>query len=407
MKLKNSLKFSALLMMKLCLLPNLSFAVSKDFVNLLDNIIEQQPEQQIIQGIQELHSANHTLSNSWISGDVELIVHHENDALTDNDDYKNWQVGVEFPIWLPDQKNAQKQVTASYGQELSAQQHYLRWLASNNLRRLAWNQQIATIEVEAARSALQKSQSLKHKVQQKVKAGESPRIDLLLANKAVSKQQNQLVQKQSHLTISQNQFQKWTQTRQLPQSIQERTLSPVSLDQHPKIIKLNSTLQISQAQLEKIKSFKKESPRLFLGAQNDKDRNSENTSLMFEVSIPLGMNPGYSPKIAQEKRNLYEKQALVDKAKMQIELEIFQAQQTLASAKQSIHFSKQQYDISQEALTMSESAYQLGEINIQNLLLVQQQSAEAKLNYKLVQARTGQAIADLNQISGHILGTQQ
>ncbi len=407
MKLKYSPKIVILSMTLLWLSPVSTFAVSMDFVKLLDNVVQQQPEQQITKGIEELHSANQSLSDSWISGDVDLIIHHENDAITDNDDYKNWQVGVEFPIWLPEQKKAQKQVAASYGQELSAQQNYLRWLASNNLRKLVWNHQTALIEVEAARSALKKTRSLQHKVQQKFNAGESPKIDLLLAEKAVLKQQNQLVQKQSALTIAQQQFQKWTQTSKPPQNIQERTLPPIPIEQHPEIIKLLATLQISQAVLQKTKSLKQDSPRLFLGAQNDKDRSGENTSLMFEVSIPLGMNPAYSPKIATEKRNVYTQQALLNRAKIQLEQNIFRAQQTLASAKQSIHFSKQQYDISQQALTMSEKAYQLGETNIQNLLLVQQQTAEAKLNYKLVQARSGQAIANLNQISGHILGAQQ
>ncbi len=407
MTFKYSLKFFTLSIMSLWLLPGLSFAVSADFVKLLDNIIQQQPEQQITKGIEEIHSANQSLSNSWISGDVDVIVRHENDTLTDDDGYKDWEVGVEFPIWLPSQKNAQKQVTESYGEELSARQRYLRWQASNSLRKLVWNYQTAEIEVEAARSALKKSRSLQHKVQQKVTAGESPKIDLLLADKAVLKQQNQLVQKQSSLTIAQNQFQRWTQTSHPPQNIQERTLSPLPMDQHPEIIMLMSALQISQAELQKTKSFKRESPRLYLGAKNDKDRNAENTALMFEVSIPLGMNPRYSPKVAQEKRNVYEQQAILDKAKIQLEQGIFRARQTLASAKQSIHFSKQQYDISQKALKMSEIAYQLGETNIQNLLLVQQQTAQAKLNYNLVQARSGRATANLNQISGHILGAQQ
>jgi len=407
MKLKHSYNLFSICFISYGLISPSVLAADINYVKLLDNVIQHQPEQQVTKGIQEIYSANQSLSNSWISGDVDLIIHHENDALTDNDNYKNWQVGIEFPVWLPSQKNAQKQVTASYGQELSAQQNYLRWLASSNLRKLVWTQQKAKIEVEAARSTLQKSKSLQHKVQQKVKAGESPRIDLLLADKVVLKQKNQLVQKQSTFTIAQNQFKKWTQSSHLPQNILERRLPPIALDQHPKIVKLIARLQISQAQLQKTKSFKKESPRLFLGAQNDKDRSGENTSLMFEVSIPLGMNPGYSPKLAEENRNVYEKQAIIDKAKMQIEQDIFRAQQTLASAKQSIHFSKQQYDISREALTMSESAYQLGEITIQNLLLVQQQTAEAKLNFKLVQARSGQAIANLNQVSGHIIGTQQ
>jgi outer membrane protein TolC len=280
-------------------------------------------------------------------------------------------------------------------------------LASDTLRKLAWNYQTAQIQVDAARSSLKKSQALQQKVAQKVGAGESPRIDLLLAKKAVLKLQNQLVQKQSTLTIAQNLFQKWTQSTQLPKNIKERPLSPVATEQHPKIVKLLSSLQLSQAQLQKTKSFKQDSPRLFLGAQNDKVRNSENNSLIFEVSIPLGINPAYSPKLAAEKRNVYEQQAIVDKAKIQLEQTIFKAQQTLASAKQGIHFSKQQYDISQQALRMSETAYQLGETNIQNLLLVQQQTAEAKLSYQMIQARSGQAIANLNQVSGHILEVQQ
>ncbi|MDX2505289.1 MAG: TolC family protein [Gammaproteobacteria bacterium] len=407
MNLKYYFNAFTLSLIGLGLMPYSASAVSLDFVQLLDNVIQHQPEQQTTKGIAEVHSANQSLSDSWISGDVDLIVHHENDTLTDNNDYKNWEVGVEFPIWLPSQKNAQKQITASYGQELSAQQTYLRWLASSVLRKLVWSYQSAEIEVEAAHSALQKSKSLRHKVQQKVKAGESPRIDLLLANKAVLKQQNELIQKQSALTIAQYQFQKWTQTNQPPENIKERPLAAIPLMQHPKIVKLLSALQISQSSLQKVKSFKQESPRIFVGAKNDKDKNTEDTALMFEVSIPLGVNPTFSPKVAEQKRNVYEQQAVLDTAKIQLEQQIFQAQQNLASAKQSILFSKKQYKISQQALTMSETAYQLGETNIQNLLLVQQDTAEAKLNYELAQARSGRAIADLNQISGHILGAEQ
>lgn len=384
--------------------PYSAVSASVDFVTLLDNVIQQQPEQQTIQGIQELHSANQSLSNSWISGDVDLIVHHENDALTDNEDFKNWEVGVEFPIWLPSQKNAQKQLTSDYSREVTARQTYLRWLASSRLRKLVWNYRSAAIEVTAAKSSLKKSQSLQQKVQKKVEAGESPDIDLLLAKKAVLKQQNQLVQKQSTLTIARIQFQNWTQTEQLPENIKERPYAPIDLTLHPKIIKLASELNMSESELQKIKSFKQDSPRLFLGAKNDKDRNDENTALMFEVSIPLGVNPRYSPKVAEQKRSIYEKQALLEKTKIQLEQDIFKAQQVLASAKQSILFSKQQYDISKKALAMSERAYQLGETNIQNLLLVQQQTAQAKLNYELAQVRSSQAIAGLNQISGHILG---
>ena len=389
------------------LLPAVTYAAPAELVALLDKIIENQPEKQITQGIQEMHSTNQQYSDSWIAGDVNLVVHHENDTLTDNNDYKNWQAGVEFPVWLSSQKQAQKAITRSYGEQYSAHQLYLRWLASEQLRKLVWNYRTAEIEVDAARSALQKSQSLLNKVKMKVKAGESPKIDQLLAQKAVLKQQNNLVQKRSALTIAQNHFKRWTQTKNLPQNILEQPLSPLPLDQHPKIIQLASALQTSRAMMEKTQAGKRDNPKIFLGAQNDKDRTSENNSLILEVSIPLGVNPGFSPRLAEKKRNVYEQQAVLDKARIQLEQAIFQAQQQLASAQQSIHLAKEQYDISVKALSMSEHAYQLGETNIQNILLVQQQTAEAKREYRLAEARSGQAIANLNQITGHILGAQQ
>ncbi len=389
------------------LTPVTAYTASTEMVELLNTIIEKQPEQQIIQGLQEIHTSNQSYSNSWIAGDVDLVVHHENDTLTDNQDYKNWQVGVEFPVWMSGKKQAQKNIARSYGNQLSAHQSYLRWLASEQLRNLVWAYKSAQIEVNAARSALQKSQSLLNKVKLKVKAGESPRIDQLLAHKAVLKQQNMLVQKQSALTITQNRFKRWTQAQNLPQNILEHRLSPLPLGQHPKILQLMSGLQISQAKMEKTRAYKQQAPRVFVGAQNDKIKNSEDNSLIFEVTIPLGVNPGFSSALAEEKSNVYKQQAVLDKAKIQLKQAIFQAQQTLASAKQSIHFSRQQYDISIKALKMSEQAYQLGETDIQNLLLVQQQTADAKLGYQLAQARSGQAIANLNQVTGHILGAQQ
>jgi len=406
MNLMKSINVLMILGSSLIVTPISALAASINFVELMDNVIQNQPQQQVKNSIKEIHAANQSLSDSWISGDADIIVHHENDALTDNDDYKNWQVGIEFPIWMPSQKSAQKQLTNSYSNEITAQDIYLRWLASETLRNLVWEYHIAKVEIDAARSALHKSRSLQQKVSQKVNAGESPKIDLILANKVVLEQQNKLIKKQSAFSMAQHNFQSWTQTNSFPKNIQERLLPPKAVDQHPEVIMLSSDIQLSESELKKTRSLKQESPRIFLGAQNDKDKNDENTSLIVEVSIPLGINPRYMPKVAEKKRTIYEKKATLDRAKVKLERAIFKAQQSLATAKQNIIFSKQQYELSKKALAMSEEAYQIGEMNIQNLLLVQQQSDESKLNYELAQAQAGQATAKLNQISGNILGVE-
>jgi len=406
MNLKHPIFAVSLAAIGISLSPVNVFAINNDFAQLLDNVMLRQPEQQTIAGIQELQTANNFLSESWISGDVDLLVHHENDVLSDNEHIQNWQVGLEFPIWLGTQKNAQRKLSASFQQQVPAHQNYFKWLASGTLRQLIWKFRKAITEVESAQSALLKSRALQIKVQQKVKAGESPKLDLLLANKAMLEQQNRFVEKQSALAIAQNHFQKWTLHKQLPTDILESLQTAVPLEQHPNIIKLKTELQLSESTLEQVKSFKKESPRVYLGAQNNKERSNSNTSLVFEVSIPLGINPSYSVKVAQQKSTIFEKQAILENRKIQLEEKIYQTQQALASSKLSIQFSQQQYQLSQKALAMSEQAYQLGETNIQNLLLVQQQTLEAKSSYELAKVRFGHTIANLNQVSGHIIGAE-
>ncbi len=86
--------------------------------------------------------------------------------------------------------------------------------------------------------------------------------------------------------------------------------------------------------MEKTQAGKRDNPKVFLGAQNDKDKSSENNSLILEVSIPLGVNPGFSPRLAEKKRNVYEQQAVLDKARIHLEQTIFQVQQQLTSAQQ-------------------------------------------------------------------------
>jgi len=373
---------------------------------LLANILLKQPEQKLLQGFKDIQNAQYSLSQNWLGGDVDVIVNHENDALTDNEKVKNWQLGVEFPIALSRQRQAEQLVGTAYNQYISSQQNYLKWLASAKLRDLLWQYKISQIQTSAAQNALLKSRALHLKVSKKVKAGESPEIDLLLANKEIFKHQKEFVDQQTLLEIAKNNFQVWTQTNQLPENIIESTIENSHLDQHPEILKLRSQLEINQSELIKVKSYSKESPRIFLGAKNDHDSNTNNTALVFQLSVPLGINPSNDVHIAKQNQSIYEQQAKIERAKIELQQTIYQAKQELSSAYFAIRFSEKQFRIAQKALNMSETAYQLGESNIQNLLLVQQQTLNAKLEFELAKARQGHAIAIFNQVSGNILGAQ-
>ncbi len=380
-----------------------AFSASTGYLNLLETVAQHQPEQLTAAGLQSLQAANQSLADSWLAGDVTLKIHHENDAMTGNQDIQNWAVGAEFPVWYPSQLDALEGVSSSYQQQVSAQSSYLTWLASSKLRMLAWEYKKATIELNLAQSALQQSQTLQEKVQKKVAVGESTQLDLLLSQKAVLKQQTLVSQKQGLVNLAQSQFEVWTQSKVLPTEISETQLESKLLDEHPQLRWLQAFYQTSEAQLVQQKSMKQAGPTFYLGTQNDKDRVIDNTSLVFEVSIPLGVNPSNGVAIAAQQQEMLSQKAKLAQAKLELQQAIIAAQQAVETNQQQGLLVQQQSALDQEALLLAEKSYQYGASTLQDLLLIQKQALESQLNLELTNANLGQSIANYNQVVGYSL----
>jgi len=379
------------------------------FEQLLNAYRKQQPLQKTLSGFRQLQSAQQAQAKSWIAGDVNVMVHHETDALTDDKDTQNWQVGAEFPVWLPSQKQGVSELAEVYQENLSIEQAYLNWLASGALRQLIWDYQTALAEVQIAEQTLQTSQQLFESIQTKVRLGESALMDSVLAEQTYLSHKTALIKQQSNLQVAKQAYQKWTGFTVLPKSIIETQVSDVSdvsanLDQHPEIVKSQSQLQVSNVQLRQITSQKSGQPKLYFGAKQDTLQNETDTSLVMEVMIPLGMDAGFGVKKAQQQLQVQQDQAQFEQVVQEIGLKQQQISQTLMQLQQSIELTNQQLKLAEQALDMSLKAYQLGEISVQNLLLIQQQAINAKRDAVLAQHQLGQTIAHYNQISGDILG---
>jgi cobalt-zinc-cadmium efflux system outer membrane protein len=380
-----------------------AFSASNSYLNLLETVSQQQPEQLTAAGLQSLQTANQSLANSWLAGDVSLKVHHENDAMTGNEEIQNWAVGAEFPVWYPSQLQALEGLSSSYQQQVSSQSAYLTWLASSTLRSLAWTYKKATIELGLAQSTLQQSVSLQEKVQKKLTAGESSQLDLLLSKKAVLKQQALVSQKQGQVKLAKSQFKIWTQSEKLPADISESQLKAKPLDEHPQMRWLQSFYQVSEAQLIQQKSLKQAGPTFYLGTQNDKDRVMDNTSLVLSVSIPLGLNPSNAVAVASQQQEMLSQQAKLARAKLELMQAISAAEQAIDTNQQQSLLVKQQSALDQKALRLAEKSYQYGASTLQDLLRIQQQASASQLNLELTYANLGQSIANYNQVVGYSL----
>ena len=372
------------------------------YSDLLPNVINQLPQKQELVDFQALSSANQMAADSWIAGDVALNLKHENDALTGNQGFESWEGGARFPIWLPGQSSSRQQIGNAYQSLNQVGRQHIQLLASKQLRQLVWQTKKAKVSLKFAYKDLKQTQTLVALVSQKVDAGESPKFDLLLAQKSLFKAQKNVAQKEAAYQVALQNYTQWTQQSDLPSPLAETLASTtLTLEQHPDYQMMQAQVQAEQAKLELTKASQRGNPSVYVGAKNERDKQtSDNSILIAEVSFPIGADPTAPSRIAEQRQAVSQRQIAQNQAKQKLQLNLIRAKEAWVAAQKTEQLSQQQNTLSEEAMQLAKMAYRQGETSIQNLLLMKQQYFEDKLNFKLAQLNRLEAIANLNQALG-------
>jgi len=381
-----------------------------DLKAVLQAVITKQPEQFEVQNYTSLAASHQKVSQSWLPNGMNMMVRHESDALTDDTGFQSWETGVSFPVAIGDQANAYAQLGEVYQQQSIHYPQLLNLQASALTRQLVWELKMAEVEWQRSQQNLGLVAALASKIESLVKAGDSPKMDLVLvqkervqAEKASLEAQNQYQQKLAN-------YQFWTDFSQLPHDIQEVqapdwTNAQNQLESHPQVLWAQSQLQQVQAKKQLAETQSVEKPNLFVGAKSEQDdQTSARTSLMLEMSFPLGKPARYSAQMAEQNLAVSESQVRLQKTQQHLFNQARQAYQGLLQSQQLADLARQQVGLSEQALSMAEKAYELGETNIQTLLQVQTQMLKALLDSERQQVLVQQNLALYWQALGHGIG---
>jgi|GEM_PF-1340574 outer membrane protein TolC len=374
--------------------------VAPNLQQLLEHVKTQLPEQEKKQALQQLTQANGNAADSWIAGDVDLVVRHENDGMTGNQGYQSWEVGAAFPIWLPGQSGAKQQLSEDYRSLQSAQTARLALMASGKIRNLVWQLKKAETTLAYRQKSHQQAQALEQLVKQRVDAGENPKMDLLMAQQVTLNAMKQLTLAEQDYRIALNAYSTWTGNEQLPKTFAEHEQS-LPLAEHPDIAFLQSLQSIEAEKLQLTKYSQKQNPNLYLGSKTEKSHQmSDNTMLIAQISFPLGVNKQSAIAVSEQNQNKVNADVALAKAKQQIAIDRRNAETRLQQAQQTQTLAKSQFDLSSQSVLLAKQAYQQGETSIQVLLQATQQLYDNELNYRLSQLNTQQSLSDYNQAQG-------
>jgi cobalt-zinc-cadmium efflux system outer membrane protein len=377
--------------------PTLAEAVSEAFA--------RYPEAELVQAIRQQSEAIQQQASSLLAAEPAVMVRHENDAVGDDKGYRQWEGGLEMPLWLPGQRHRRGRVAEVTQEEADATARLQRWKVAGEVRDLLWSLSVAEAELELARQALQSAKALEQDVARRVDAGELARMDLLLAQKETLAREIDRTEAASRRRTLLLQYQTITGLSELPVDLREQAPAHAALaDGHPELAARRVIAERSRAERDQVRGERRGSPVLTVGGKSERPESglSYDNALVAEISLPLGTRAHAAPRIAAAERNLAEASAAVARARLELEKDLIEALNARRQAAQTLKLAERQQQLAVEGLRLARRAFELGENSLFMVLEARRQALDAVHSRRVSELELGRAVARLNQTLGVI-----
>lgn len=386
----------------------LLYAASAAAMNLADAVnaaLAIQPGAQLPAARLSESQAINRQASSLFAGDPEFALQHFNDKLGSGDGVREWDLGLQAPIWLPGQRDARRSVGSAAQEQASALDLMRRWEVAGLVRERMWDVLLARARVEHFTRALNSARDLEAAVQQRVAAGESPRSELLLARRETLSQQEALQSANVDLDQARQVWRFNTGLDSIPDDSLETPAPDGGIaDNHPGLAQAMADAARATAERDRAISERRGNPVLSLGTRIERGAAGEswNDAIAVGLNVPLGLSSQSAPAIAAADFALTEASVARVTIHRTLQQNLIVARQQLVLTRQSLKTAEQVRDLADESMKMTQRAFDLGEVDLFTLLQMRAQVLDKTWQATLLKLQTGRDIARFNQALGVI-----
>lgn len=342
--------------------------------------------------------ADHPLADA-----PSVNIKYQTDQLGADTGYREWEGGVDLPLWLPGQAEALASEAEQYqrGADVLARMHELA--VSGELRERLWSAALTKADARQAELARDTARQLFDDVERRVAAGELPRSDSLLAEKDLVQREQALQAANSRAAQAIALWRRYTGLN-LPTAPVVET--PTQADQlnprHPRLMQLQQGVDQARAHRNRVRANRQVGPNLWLGGKSTQaiSGSGYDNSVGMEISMPIGGGAHGAPELAKAEAALTEAQVEQARAQLRLEDDLTQARLQWQLADSALAQSQRRADLAEQSLKLSRRAFELGETDLIRLLQAQSDALSARQDQQAARLRLGQAIARLNQTQG-------
>ncbi len=354
----------------------------------------------------QLQQANETVSNALFADPATANIGHFNDAIGSSDGFQEWEGSVDMPLWLPGQKQAQQALSQKIIAQLPAYQQQLRLKASGEVRALIWQVKLAEARLEQAALIWETSKKLEQDVKNRVDAGDLPATEALLAGSNTLETHSAMVEAESVLDQKLKTYALITGEQTLPADASEPLSSNTSVDaSHPQLAMQDQVIARLQAEMGLAKYDRAVNPNLSVGVRRERGDFDENFNHSLGLGISFALNDEHysEPAIARASAAMAEAQVNRQDVERELNKTLLASRENLASSRQQLELMVDRHETTQEYYRLQKRAFDLGEINLIDLLRSQVLANETVSRKRELEVLIQQQIAEVNQALGIIL----
>jgi cobalt-zinc-cadmium efflux system outer membrane protein len=339
----------------------------------------------------------------WLAAAPSLYFTYLSDGPLDDRNQREYDGGVELPLWRAGERTAVRALATSVATESDAARAALRLEVAGLLRGALWDIAMAANAHAAANDAIQTAAEVLRGVERRNARGELPLADVLLAQSALLERQQAALATQAELVDAERAYQSLTGLTRRPAAFEEQKSGREDFDQsHPLLTLATAEVERARASRELTDRAARGSPVVTLGPRKQRDALTTvfNDSFAVGFKVPVGGKAHAVTQVTQQGRLLAEAEAARGTLLRRLDLDLHEAEHTLLVLDGQIALGEQRRELADRQWRMAQLAFEQGEIEVRELLRIQESDRNANRESARLAIERQRTIAAFNQALG-------
>lgn len=371
---------------------------------LIEQTLDKYPDRLINEALAQEAAALQERGESWVAGSSALSLDYNDDHIAGDRGQREASAKLEFTVWNWGQRSAALDVAEQAQRSAAKQSAAIKLEVAGLVRQALWEMAMTESRLQQARFNAEISAQLLDKVRKRVELGDLARADLLLAESEDLQFRSQLTQAEAEMMHSRKSYTSLTQTTHVPSHYEEILSHQDRITpEHPMLEAANALVARKQASIQWAKTTDTiNQPKVNIGARTNRDAYGFNDtqSAGVGVVIPFGHSTYDAPEIAAAQLALNQALAQREHLLRHLEKNLHEAEHALEVTRSELILAEKMRDLAGQHLKMSEISFNVGEINLLDLLKIRTRSLDAMRNAKEQAIQLQRNIALYNQAVG-------